>query len=611
MPKIKKTSNKPYKSVFQNALWSFRYVLKDAPSAFWCLIAELPLNIFLAWTTIYLPSLAVALVTNKKTVTEAVLSIGTLMLCILIATVLVSVFQNIRGVSILRYRFRMLDYLNQKTFTCFYQQKESAKNQTLYERAQQATWESNGNQPLTDMPLRSVHLIQNAACYLLFGSVISFVSPWLVLLLTVAPTVNWLCAKTYQKWEYSHRDCWTDVDRKLWYVQTTPADYATAKDIRIYSMAGWFREMAQILSKERTAWDREMTSRQFLSRIADLVVVLLRDGAAYALLIIMFMNGEITVDQFVLFFAAISSFATYVGNIMNEWNGARETSLIICDFRQYLDLPEYDGTGEEKVADHIGRAPAITFDNVSFRYEGAEEDTLRNISFSIKAGEKIAIVGLNGAGKTTLVKLLCGLYIPTKGDIHINDVSISKFKRADYYALFSPVFQDSRTAFFTLAETVSGQCGDAINPERVEDCLRRAGLGNKIDQLPKGIYTYLDKQLHEDGTELSGGEVQKLMLARALYKDAPVLVLDEPTAALDPIAENAIYQQYCEMTANKTSIFISHRLASTRFCDRIFYLKNGQIQECGSHAELMAQGGEYKDLFDIQSCWYKEKEATT
>ncbi|MCI9439115.1 MAG: ATP-binding cassette domain-containing protein [Lachnospiraceae bacterium] len=445
------------------------------------------------------------------------------------------------------YRTEKSSQINRKSLTLFYQIYERKEIRDLGNRAKKATEMWDGVQPIADLPRRSRNLIDNMLCYLLFGSVISFVSPLLIPILTIAPAVNWFCAKAYRNWEYSHREHWTDIDSKLWYVQEKTADFAAAKDIRIYGMAGWFRQIFRDFSAKRLFWEKKMILRSFL-------------------------------------------------------------------YRRYLDLEQPDGSGEAQAQDHLKTAPEITLDHVSFRYEESDKDTLHDISLTINPGEKVALVGLNGAGKTTLVKLLCGLYLPACGDIRINGISSRSFGREDYYRLFSPVFQDIQAGFFTLAEIVSGQIRNrtdssaiqsAAGFDRAEECMRLAGLGEKLDTLPHGIHTHLDKQLYADGTELSGGELQKLMLARALCKNAPVLVLDEPTAALDPIAENQIYLQYRNMTQGKTSLFISHRLASTQFCDRILYLKDGTITEQGTHQELIALGGEYAWLYELQSCWYQ------
>ncbi|MBO4391915.1 MAG: ABC transporter ATP-binding protein, partial [Clostridia bacterium] len=203
-------------------------------------------------------------------------------------------------------------------------------------------------------------------------------------------------------------------------------------------------------------------------------------------------------------------------------------------------------------------------------------------------------------------RILCGLYQPTGGEIRINGIPQNRFRRADYYRLIAPVFQDVRTAFYSLAETVA--CADDEHTDRTkaETSLKRAGLWEKIETLPEGMDTRLDKKVNKNGTELSGGEAQKLMLARALYKNAPILVLDEPTAALDPIAEANLYGEYGRMTEGKTSLFVSHRLATTAFCDRVLFIEDGKIAEEGTHAELMALGGKYCELYEIQSRWYRE-----
>lgn len=600
------TDKRPCHSVFDNAIWSFKGLLREAPLAFAAMVLQMLLHIFLAYGAVYLPALVVGVVTGGESLAYGARRMGILLLMMLVADILLLFLHAVSDTSQMIYRKRKTVELNRKSMDCFYQVYEKKENRDLYDRAMWATTQWNGALPVCDLPKRSLKLVENIGCYCLFGSVISFVSPALVPILTVAPLVNWFCARLYRRWEYANRGKWADIDRRLEYVQRMPGDFQAAKDIRVYGLADWFKETFKGLARQRLAWEKRQTGREFLSRIADLVVILFRDGAAYALLIHMTLSGEITVDGFVLYFSAISMFASFVGNIMEEWNGMHTSSLSICDYRQYLDLPEWDGTGEADVDRHLRGAPEITFEHVSFCYEGAEEETLRDIHFTVKPGERIALVGLNGAGKTTLVKILCGLYRPTGGKILINGVPAQQFARKDYYRLFSPVFQEVKTAFFTLAETVAGDFGRKVDLEKARECMRLAGLGEKIDQLPQGIHTKLDKQVNQDGTELSGGQLQKLMLARALYKNAPILVLDEPTAALDPIAENQIYLQYNRMAKNKTSLFISHRLASTQFCDRILYMKEGRIAEEGTHEQLLQLGGEYSQLYQMQSCWYRE-----
>ncbi len=247
----------------------------------------------------------------------------------------------------------------------------------------------------------------------------------------------------------------------------------------------------------------------------------------------------------------------------------------------------------------------IELEHVSFRYPGAEEDTIHNLSLTLRPGEKVAVVGLNGAGKTTMVKLICGLYDPTEGRVLLNGTDIRTFDRRQFYRLFSAVFQNFSLLDLTVSEVVA-QTWRNIDMEKVKASIQKAGLSEKVEGLPKGYETHIGKMAYLDGVELSGGETQRLMLARALYKDGPFLILDEPTAALDPIAESDIYQKYNEMTQGKTSLFISHRLASTRFCDRILFFQDGRILETGTHEELLKKKGGYAHLYDVQARYYQE-----
>ena len=244
---------------------------------------------------------------------------------------------------------------------------------------------------------------------------------------------------------------------------------------------------------------------------------------------------------------------------------------------------------------------------MSFRYPGAEKDTLSHINLTVAPGEKLAIVGLNGAGKTTLMKLVCGLLDPTSGKVLLNGEDIRKFNRRDYYTLFSTVFQDFSIFDTTFADNVT-QVPNSTDLVGMENAVKRAGLWEKYQSLPQGPDTHIGTGIYEDGIQLSGGETQRLMLARALYKDAPIIVLDEPTAALDPIAENQLYLRYSELTQGRTSFYISHRLASTRFCDRILLLGDGKILEEGTHQSLLELGGKYAEMFEIQSQYYQEEE---
>ena len=291
--------------------------------------------------------------------------------------------------------------------------------------------------------------------------------------------------------------------------------------------------------------------------------------------------------------------------------------------RLFLEAPEggifrekREDAGEETWKEAQKRRPGaqpkaagIEMEHVSFTYPGSGEPTLKDLNVTLRPGEKIALVGLNGAGKSTLVKLLCGLYRPTEGAIRVDGRPLSDYGREEYFSLIAAVFQDVKLLPLTIAQNVASENTDAVDRQRVRQCLALAGLLDMVDDLPQKEDTPLGRGVLDDGIELSGGERQKMWMARAFYKNAPVLILDEPTAALDPLAEQEIYEKYVRMSEGKTSLFISHRLASTRFCDRILFLENGRITEQGSHEELMEKNGAYARLFEIQGKYYRKEES--
>jgi ABC-type multidrug transport system fused ATPase/permease subunit len=307
-----------------------------------------------------------------------------------------------------------------------------------------------------------------------------------------------------------------------------------------------------------------------------------------------------------MIFAAIGALAGWISGLVLRTSELLRASSEMGDFRTMLDLPDVSNTGPGAPLPPTDQAPEIRLENVGYTYSAADSPVLENINLTIKPGERIAIVGINGAGKTTLVKLIAGLFRPKAGRILLAGRDIAEYNRDEYFSLITAVFQDIHLLAASIAENISQQQPEDTNREKVGECLRLAGLDDKVNSLPDGMDTLLVRQVYDTAIEFSGGEQQKLVLARALYKASPLIILDEPTAALDPIAENEIYQQYAKLSQGKTSIYISHRLASTRFCDRILFLDNHGIAEEGSHEELMKRGGKYAEMFSIQASYYQD-----
>ena len=235
---------------------------------------------------------------------------------------------------------------------------------------------------------------------------------------------------------------------------------------------------------------------------------------------------------------------------------------------------------------------------------------MTDISFRVKKGETVGIIGGTGAGKSSLVHLIPRFYDVTEGEILLNGTDIRRFRRDEYYSLFAPVFQNVEIFAFPMSENVSMKRPEETDTVLAEECLKKAGMGEKLESLTDGVNTELLKVIHDDGVDLSGGEKQKLALARALYKDSPVIVLDEPTAALDALAEYRLYKSFDEIIGNKTAVYISHRLSSTRFCDAIAMFKAGEMVEYGTHEQLLSDGGAYAEMFEVQAQYYKDEEVT-
>lgn len=448
-------------------------------------------------------------------------------------------------------------------------------------------------------------LMTSCIGFIVYLALLTNLNLWLAALVAATTAVSYFASKRINEWGYLHRSEELELTKKIEYANKTATSREFAKDIRMFGLRGWLEDLWGSTMRLYSAFCAKRERKYIWANIIDIVLTFLRNGIAYAFLIGITVKNGLPASQFLLYFAALSGFAQWVVEILDKLSVMHKQSLDISTIREFLDWDEpFDLNGGERIAFEPNKQYEIRLDNVSFRYPKADKDTLSHINLTVHPGEKLAIVGLNGAGKTTLVKLVCGFLDPTEGRILLNGEDIRKFNRNDYYALFSAVFQEFSVLDVTVKENVA-QCVDGIDEACVWQCIDKAGLTEKIKSLPKGIETHLGRRVFKDGVEFSGGQTQRLMLARALYKNAPILVLDEPTAALDPIAENDIYQKYNDMTHGRTSFFISHRLASTRFCDRIIFVDGGKIAEEGTHDELLKNGGGYAYLFEVQSKYYR------
>ena len=502
-------------------------------------------------------------------------------------------------------RLALIRRIHYKTCVMSYPLSEDPEVLKLQEQATRATM--NNRCASEAIWVDEQKLLAAALSFVVYLLLLTNTSAWLLAALTVTTAAEYFVNRRINEWGYRHRDESAELEKKMDYVSKKARSTVLGKDIRIFGMRAW---LEAVYGKTLRAFDAFVARRErvyFWTNVIDAALTAARNGLAYYFLLRQTLAGGLSAAEFLLCFSAVGAYTEQLNGVLTELGTLRRQSLELCALREYLELPEpFRMEGGKPLPECPDGKYELRLENVSFRYPGAEKDTLHGIDLTVHPGERLAVVGLNGAGKTTLVKLLCGFYDPTEGRVLLNGEDIREFNRQEYYTLFTAVFQKFSVLEVTLEENVA-QTREGIDEARVRECLEKAGLTERVAALPDDLKTHIGREVFEDGVLLSGGEMQRLMLARALYKNAPILLLDEPTAALDPIAENDIYQKYAAMTEGRTSVFISHRLASTRFCDRILLIDGGAIAEQGSHEELLARGGKYAGLFEVQSKYYREE----
>lgn len=582
---------------------NLKYMLKnwiawDKKSLIYFFI-RVPALVFQPIITAYIPKAMIDCITEGVTVGRLTLVVGLLSVLLVLTTWFAPFMQELLNGSarIIRMRYAVLAF--RKNLYTDYKNIESPHGREKNKRAMEfyRSYYSGSSDFLDSC---------NQFCVCIVGIITSLaliykINMIMILIILATCVCEFFLLKFLNKKEKKTKNERSKIFVRFDYYYNLCRDFSAAKDIRLYGFTDYFMLAVAKIIYELEAVNQKFARQNIKVGGTRALLNLLRELVAYVYLTYLVCSSRLSVSDFIFYFGIITGFSNWIMNAVYQYSNL-ERCCNDCDaFREFVEStdendnkPDIDFKGIE----------SIEFQNVSFTYQSAEKNTINNMSFKVNKGENIAIVGENGAGKTTAVKLLCGLYYPTSGEILINGKSNRDFSGNSYFNLFSAVFQDYYFMPMTIAENICATSN--YDKEKLFDAFEKAGISNKINRLPNKEKSYMIKDVYKDAVDFSGGEKQKLLLAKAIYKNAPVLILDEPTAALDPIAENELYLKYNEITSNKISFFISHRLSSTRFCDRILFIKDGRIAESGTHEELMALKGSYYRMYQIQSYYYKE-----
>ncbi len=431
---------------------------------------------------------------------------------------------------------------------------------------------------------------------------------WAIFLLAAAVATVVVGVLQIQKWQqgrereaFAHNQKGNNTAH--YYLHYIDADKA-AKDIRLYRQEKLLRNIID----ENTSLKTWLKLFKIQNRISGVNAALnaVIGGGVYLLIGLRTLAGMYPVGSAVQYIGATSGLVQNITTFASTMASLMNNAVYVKLYYRFMDLPDHHRGGKLPTPDPDNGPLTFAFEGVSFQYPGSAGKALDNVTLHFRAGERLAVVGMNGSGKTTMIKLLCRLYAPTEGTITLNGVDVWEYDYDAYMQLFSVVFQDFEIPDLTLAQVVA--CAENPDGDAIRDCLMKAGFTDKLKALSAGIDTYLGKGYDKEGVQLSGGEKQKVALARSIYKDAQLVILDEPTAALDPMAEFDIYSRFNEIIRDKTAVFISHRLSSCRFCHDIAVFHEGRLVQRGNHETLLAQTGKYQELWNAQAQHYVQEE---
>lgn len=581
---------------------NFKYMLSN-----WLKWDKKSLKFFFLWVpalvlqplvTAYIPKAMIDAIDNGVTVGDMTVIVALLSL-LLTLTIWLDPFMKelVRGgARIVRMRYAVAAF--RKTLTTDYVNIESFEGREKQKRAE--TFYNARFSSGADFVEQCAHFLVCVIGVIASSVLLYKVNYFMILLILLTCVCEFFLLKILKTKQSETTDNYSKLSGKFEYFYKLSKNAEASKDIKLYGFSDYLVKTAADFIYQIEHINAKYTKQSAAISGVRALLNLVRELVAYAYLTYLVLKNRLSVSEFIFCFGIITGFSNWIMNLVFSF---MEISRCCTDCALYREFVE-ESVSEGKPEVDFGEVRSIEFSNVFFTYPASDTETIRNMSFKVNKGENIAIVGENGAGKTTAIKLLCGLYYPSEGDILINGRSSKEFSSDSYFDLFSAVFQDYCFMPMTIAENITAE--QSYDKERLFAAFDKAGITDKINSLSEKENTLMVKDVYKNAADFSGGEKQKLLLAKAVYKNAPVLILDEPTAALDPISENELYLKYNELTEDKISFFISHRLSSTRFCDRILFIKDGAVAESGTHEELMAKKGAYYRMYQTQSMYYRE-----
>ena len=591
-----------------NLLYCLREMWSWNKAFFFCCVLGFIPAMAAAFLGVYMPSRVVADLESGKALGELLLHLGILSLGVWVCSSADGMILEYKEALIWSFKGHFQGKYIHKVMDLDYDRLESQNRQTVLGNVTDTVGKGKNLNGLIFLSF----VMEDMGLVAVYGVLLCLANPLLTAAVLATVFVDLRLLAFARKKHSQYYEELSIQSRRMNYINTQSQSAAAGKDIRVYKLLDWFLkkydESLQAMNRTHGKIMVWYTNRLLVGA----ALAFLRNMFVYAWLMWQLVQGRIGASDFVFYVGLVNGLADSFEMTMRQIMSLSSTSLAFGYIRELLgwedDWKRGEGIGEEALQKLLKEPVKLEFRNLAFTYPGSEKPTLSGINLTVKPGEKLALLGLNGAGKTTLVKLICGFYHPTEGQILINDIPQESFSREEYEQVVSVLFQDYTLLPATLDENLTSKRPKETDRTCLDRSLDYSGFRERYDKLPAKGATKLIKEVNEGAMDFSGGEKQKILFARAMYKQTPLLILDEPTAALDPIAENRLYMNYGEAAKGATSIYISHRLSSTRFCDRIVLLENGKFVEEGTHEELLGGDTRYAELFHMQSKYYQEEQ---